>query len=271
MRCLMNRHFYLIFVQTLSLFLVWELSAQVSDITASNNLLVQEASETITQEQVGQIETMLPLSPLVFAQEVNLRDKLTPLLLYLAHHEPKKLSSDVYDYLNRTAALEMIVASYLLVLTLKSIIHCQISQPVPKRLRYSSLDMHESTATTSQDWVINDVEQKISIAEIIDLLEHVQEDLAHIDELHRHDKKEIMNILLNRQQQLERKLKQLGILHYSSQSSFWDSSLATALAGMCLGMTIITLALASINTHEAQPTLQFPSTTLLINNLGLNE
>jgi hypothetical protein len=271
MRCLMNQHFSFILAQTLSLFFVCELGAQITGIPSSNNAVISDALKPVVIQEQTNTTAILPLSPLVFAQEVNLRDKLTPLLSCLGHNELQKLSPEILDYLNRIASIEVIVASYLLVLTLKSIIHCQISQPVPTRSPYSSLDTYETNATTAQDLTMNDVEQKISIAEIIDLLEHVQQDLARIEELDRHDKKEIMNILLDRQQQLQRKLKQLGILHYSSQSSLWNSSLPWAVAGLFLGLTILTVALASIDSDTAQTTVQFPSVDLLAKNLGYRQ
>lgn len=265
----MNRYFYLCRAQVLALFFACGIGAQVSSTTPSNNSVITRAPEPIiSQVQTDATPTILPLSPLVFAQEVNLRDKLISLLPYLTHHESQKISPEILDYLNRTTTLEIITASYLLVLTLKSIIHCQISQPVPTRLAYNSFDTHEENGITAQSWAINDVEQKISIAEIIDLLEHVQQDLARIQDLDRHDKKEIMNILLNRQEELQRKLKQLGIMHYSPQSSFWNSTLSWSIAGLFLGMTMITVALATINDDGNQTTIQFPSMELLAKNLG---
>jgi|GEM_PF-6198153 len=257
----MNRHFYLIPAQTLILFLVCGLSAQISDVVTTSDRL---SSDIIEQEQSNQAAITLPLSPLIFTQETHLKYQLTPLLSYLTHNKPQKLSPEIQDYLNRTSTLEMIMVSYFLLFAIKSIIHCQIGQTVPSGPRYTAFDTHETNASTGQNWTVDGVEQKISIAEVIDLLEHVQSDLARINHLDRHDKKEIMKILLDREQQLKRKLKQLGILHYSSQSSFWNSSLLPcAVTGMFMGGVIFTLALASID----EDGVHVPSKTLLMKNL----
>lgn len=264
MRYSMKKHINFVPLCIFTLFCTAYLYSQNENSADLKQPLSITSAEPILQANT---ELSLPLS--IFIQQVTLKKELTPLLACLAS-SPSSTSLDkqLQEYLSRTTAIETLIYSYLFFVALKTIIHCQRSQPAPARLPLSNYPSFGSNPKITAEYLIADeMEQKISISELIELFERVQEDLKLMKKLDRSDKKEILNILLARQQYLERKLKELGLLHYSSQSSYWKSSLPLVISGICLTMTVAGLCIASMDPDEAHLNLQVPSQALLIKNL----
>ena len=260
----MKKHIYFVPLCILTLFCTAYLYSQNENSADLKQPLSINSAEPILQANT---ELTLPLS--LFVQQVTLRKELTPLLAYLAScPSSTPLDKQLQEYLSQATAIETLIYSYLFFVALKTIMHCQRSQPVPARLSLSNYPSFGSNPkTTAEHLIADEIEQKISISELVELFERVQEDLKLMKKLDRSDKKEILNILLARQQYLERKLKEFGILHYSSQSSYWKSSLPQVLSGICLTMMVAALCIASIDPDATQLNLQLPSRTLLIKNL----
>lgn len=261
----MKWHFYFTYICLLFAISSIELQANnalfiTPEIEISKSLVPQ-----IARDSIG---LSLPLS--IFAQEVALRQELITFLATLANNPQQiQLCPDLKEYLNRVTTLKTLVDTYLFFITLKTIMHCQRSHPTPTRLPYAHYELTNNTSLPiTENQITQEMEQQISIAEIMELLQHVEEDLVQINNLERSDKKEIINILVARKQYLDRKLKELGILHYSTQtSSFWNSSLPWAITGLCLGTALITLSLASIDHDGVQFNIHLPSKALFTKNL----
>lgn len=260
----MKKYIYLVSLCILTLFCAAHLYSQNENIIDPK----QPLSITLAQPtlQAG-AKLTLPLS--LFVQQVTLRKELRALLAYMASNPSSTpLDKQLQEYLNQATAIEALVDAYLFFVALKTIMHCQRSHPVPARLPLSSYPSSSSNPkAAAENLIADEMEQKISISELVELFERVQEDLKLIKKLDRSDKKEILNILLARQQYLERKLKDFGILHYSSQSSFWKSSLPSVLSGIFLTMTVAALCIASVDPDDTQLNLQLPSRALLVKNL----
>lgn len=204
----------------------------------------------------------LPCS--IFTQEIVLRKELTPLLSYLANNRITKIpDEEILMYVHRITYQEMLQYAYSLLFFIKLTLHFQRSHYIPARL---SLAHYGQSHNNTEVLIENEIQQKISIAEIIELLERVQEDLQRAKTIDRSDKKEIFAILLARHQHLERKLKELGILHYTpTKSSSWNKTLFKY--GIVLSLiTILTaVGLSSLDSDAREVTI--PSSEQLKRNI----
>lgn len=253
---------YLIFACSV-FFLITKIDASSQKFKTINSFLSNNENDNTDQNWVN---------PVIFSDfsEIAFKDKFVCNFFkrIMNKHNQKKLPKNLKTFFERSISVEAFFDIFCLFILFKTMIHCNSgSFPLNKISSYESIDHIKDSSCTFFCEENFDQQQKISLADIVELFQFLREDLSKIDYLDRDDKDEVMEILNIRNKYLERKLKELGIFRYTPPASTVESLSGLFMLGLSLGIVIFGTAFFIIDFDSESPEFSYPSKTLFYRNL----